>query len=84
MQLSVSNTVSTSKMSAPPSIKAIICSEYAFTSWSNVTALKPGLFTSGEMDAVLLVGPIEPATNLGLEGSLRVISSATSFAIFAD
>ena len=47
-------------------------------------ALKPGLFTSGEIDAVRLVGPIDPATNLGLLGSFALISSATSFAIFAD
>ena len=42
-------------------------------------ALYPGSFTSGEIEAVRLVGPIEPATNLGLS----VNSAATSFAILA-
>ena len=42
-------------------------------------ALKPGSFTSGEIEAVLLVGPIDPATYL-----LSLNSNATSFAILAD
>jgi hypothetical protein len=36
------------------------------------------------MDNVLLVGPIAPATYLGLEGFFNVYSSAASFAILAD
>ena len=47
-------------------------------------ARKPGSFTSGEIEAVRLVGPIEPATNRGFSGSLAVIWSATSLAILAD
>ena len=35
--LSVSNDVSGSRMSAPPSISPLICSEYDATIWSNVT-----------------------------------------------
>ena len=41
-----------------------------------------GFSTSGEMDAVRLVGPMEPATNLGFPEVEQVV--ATSFAIFAD
>ena len=81
--LRVSKIVSTKRISTPPSIKAAVCSLYAITTSSQVTALNPGSFTSGEIDAVLLVGPIEPATNLGLLGSLIVNSFATSQAIFA-
>ena len=44
--------------------------------------LNAGFSTSGEIDVVRLVGPIEPATNLGL--SLVEQADATSFAIFAD
>ena len=47
---------------------------------SKFTARNPGSFTSGDIDAVRFVGPMEPATNLGLS----VNSSATSRAIFAD
>ena len=42
-------------------------------------ALKPGSLTSGDIEAVLFVGPMEPATYL-----LSLNSEATSFAIFAD
>ena len=44
--------------------------------------LNAGFSTSGEIDAVRLVGPIEPATNLGFLSVEQAI--ATSFAIFAD
>jgi hypothetical protein len=40
-----------------------------------------GSFTSGDILAVLFVGPIEPATKRGLSGFLAVHSSATSRAI---
>ena len=38
-------------------------------SWSKVMARKPGLATSGEIDAVRLVGPSAPATKRGLPSS---------------
>ena len=44
--------------------------------------LNPGFSTSGDIDAVLLVGPIEPATNLGFSSIEQ--ERATSLAIFAD
>ena len=44
--------------------------------------LKAGFSTLGEIEAVLFVGPIAPATNLGFSGVEN--STATSFAIFAD
>ena len=47
-------------------------------------ARKPGSLTSGDKLAVLLVGPIEPATNLGFCDSLAVNESATSLANLAD
>ena len=40
--------------------------------------------TSGEIDKVRLVGPIDPATNLGFSGPFNVYSSAISFATFAE
>jgi 5-methyltetrahydrofolate--homocysteine methyltransferase len=69
---------------ATTSIKASTCCLYAIRNSSKVTALYPGSLTSGDMLAVLFVGPIEPATKRGLCGSLAVNSSATSFAILAD
>ena len=47
------------------------------TSSSKVTLRAPGSLTSGEMDAVLGVGPSEPATKRGRSGG-RVTSSAAS------
>jgi hypothetical protein len=47
-------------------------------------ALKAGLFTSGDKEAVRFVGPMAPATNRGLWGSFSVNSKATSLAILAD
>ena len=38
----------------------------------------PGLLTSGEIDSVRLVGPIEPATNRGRSGVFAVHSSAAA------
>ena len=80
----MSKTVSTNNKSTPPSTKASICALYAILKSSNVTALNPGSLTSGDMLAVRFVGPIDPATNLGLFGSLALNSLATSLAIFAD
>ena len=80
----VSKMVSTIRISAPPSSKPFTCSPYALTKSSKLTALKPGSLTSGDIDAVLFVGPIEPATYLGFSGFSFVNSSAASLAILAD
>ena len=80
----VSKIVSTNKISLPPSINASTCCLYAIRKSSKVTALYPGSFTSGDILAVLFVGPIEPATKRGLSGFLAVNSSATSRASLAD
>ena len=52
------------------------------TSWSKSTFLAPGSLTSGDIDAVLGVGPIAPATNLGFSGVLNFF--AASFAILGS
>ena len=83
-KLSVSVTVSNKSKSAPPLINARACCLNATTNSSNEIERKPGLFTSGDIDANFVVGPIEPATNRGLSGVFAVISSATSRAIFAE
>ena len=44
----------------------------------------PGSLTSGEIDAVRLVGPSAPATKRGRSGVWAVISSHTSRASRAD
>jgi hypothetical protein len=59
------------------------CCLYAMRKSSKVTALYPGSFTSGDMLAVLFVGPMEPATKRGLS-DLVVNYQATSRANFAD
>ena len=74
---SVSNTVSTSRICAPPSSSPRTASEYAATISSNVTSLYPESLTSGEIERVLFVGPMLPATNLGLSGVLSEYSSVT-------
>jgi hypothetical protein len=65
LAFSVSKIVSTNK-SLPPSINylLLVCN----TQIIKVTALYPGSFTSGDILAVLFVGPIEPATKRGLSG----------------
>lgn len=45
--------------------------------------LYSGFSTEGEILAVLLVGPIAPATNLGFSGFFKVYSSAAFLAISA-
>ena len=80
--LSVSNIVSTNKISTPPSIKASICCLYATAISSKLTARYPGLFTSGEIEQVRFVGPMAPATKRGFSGVL--FSVAASLAIFAE
>ena len=68
LALRVSKIVSTKRRSDPPSINPKTCSLYAITNSSNVIALYPGSLTSGDMLAVLFVGPIEPATYLFFTG----------------
>ena len=63
--LSVSMWVSAIRMSTPPSRRAAACSRYEAASSSKVIARAPGSLTSGESDAVLVVGPIEPTTQRG-------------------
>jgi hypothetical protein len=50
---------------------------------SKLTALYPGSFTSGDMLAVLFVGPMEPQ-QIWAYRVLAVNASATSRAILAD
>jgi hypothetical protein len=76
LAFSVSTIVSTSKRSQPPSIRPRACSLYASHSSSNVMLRNDGLFTSGEIDKIFVVGPIEPATKRGLSGVFFVHSSA--------
>ena len=76
LAFSVSNIVSQSKASTPPSIREIICSLYASTSISNVTLRKAGFSTSGLIEQVRPVGPTEPATKRGLSAVEKL--SATS------
>ncbi len=81
--LSVSKIVSTRMRSAPPSHSPRSASAYASTSSSNVMLRKPGSLTSGEIDAVLLVGPSAPATKRGFSGVRAVHSSAAARAMRA-
>ena len=79
----VSNIVSTIKISDPPSNNPRVCSAYASTNSSNVTFLCPGSSTDGEIEAVLLVGPKDPATNLLLIISTPLALSSSSISIQA-
>ena len=76
LQFSVSRWVSVRIRSTPPSIRARVCSANASTSSRNVTVRAPGSLTSGDSDALLVVGPIEPATNRGLPSSRSAWSAA--------
>ncbi len=58
----VSKIVSTIIKSTPPLINPRVASRYATTNLSNETLRKAGSLTSGDMDAVLFVGPKTPAT----------------------
>ena len=62
LAFNVSNTVSIKIMSTPPAISARVTSQYAVTSSSKLIFRNPGSFTSGDSDAVRLVGPKAPAT----------------------
>ena len=65
-------------------IKLMTTSEFLIDSFnsSNVIFRNAGFSTSGEIDDVLLVGPIAPATNLGFKFVEN--SFAASLAILAD
>ncbi len=80
---SVSTIVSSSSRSQPPSTRPRACSLKASFNSSNVMLRKAGSFTSGEIDRMRLVGPIEPATNRGRCGSRAVNSSHAARASFA-
>ena len=77
LALRVSKIVSMNTRSAPPSISPSVASVYAATSWSKDTLRAPGSLTSGEMEAVRVVGPSAPATYRFFSGVVAVISSAT-------
>ena len=81
LALSVSMIVSMSSTSTPPSMSPRTCSANASFIWSKVTARNAGSLTSGEIDSVLLVGPIAPATKRGLSGVVHL--TAACFASFA-
>ena len=83
LALSVSNTVSISSRSTPPSRSASICSAYAARSVSKSMARKAGFSTSGDIEAVLPVGPTDPATKRGLWGVNAVMRSASARAMRA-
>ena len=68
LALRVSKIVSMRRMSTPPSTRPRASSRYAATRSSKLTLRAPGSLTSGEIDAVLDVGPSEPATNRGRSG----------------
>ena len=72
----VSTIVSKSRRSEPPSMRPRICVLNASRSSSKVMLRNAGLFTSGEMERIRLVGPIDPATNRGRSGVFAVYSSA--------
>ena len=76
LALRVSKIVSMSSRSTPPSTRPLVASAYAATSWSKVTLRAPGSLTSGEIDAVRVVGPSAPATYRGRSGVARSSSSA--------
>ena len=42
------------------------------SNWSNVTERNPGSSTLVEIDAALVVGPIDPAINRGRSGLIRL------------
>jgi hypothetical protein len=77
-KLSVSNVVSGSSKSTPPSRSPRACSLYAAANSSKLIARNPGFSTSGDSDAVRLVGPIAPATNRGRAGVAARRAAATA------
>ena len=83
LALSTSKTVSIMSRSAPPRINPRAASAYASASSSKVTDRAAGSATSAEIEAVLLVGPSDPATNRGRFGSRASAASAAARAIRA-
>ena len=83
LAFSVSTIVSSRSRSHPPSMRPRACSLYASRSSSNVIARNAGLLTSGEIDRIRLVGPIDPAANRGRSGVRAVHSSHAAFASLA-
>ena len=82
LALSVSKIVSIISRSLPPSTSPRAASRYAVASWSKDTLRAPGSLTSGEIEAVRVVGPRAPATQRGR--SSVATSSAARRASFAD
>ena len=78
LTLSVSKIVSNNNKSTPHSTRVSICSRYAVRNISKSTARRAGSSTSGDIEAVLPVGPTEPATKRGLSGVKAVIRSASA------
>ena len=78
LAFSVSNTVSTSNKSTPPSTNASICSIYALLRVSKSIARNAGFSTSGDIDKLFAVGPIEPATKRGRSAVIALILSASA------
>ncbi|BFO12332.1 hypothetical protein GGER_48420 [Serratia rubidaea] len=62
LAFSVSKMVSIMIRSTPPSTSARVDSRYASTSWLKEMLRNAGSLTSGEIEAVRLVGPSTPAT----------------------
>ena len=71
--------VSSRSRSAPPSIRPRDLLVVGVAQLSRTScARNAGLLTSGEIDSVRFVGPIEPATKRGLSGVFAVHSSAAA------
>ncbi len=77
LAFNVSKIVSIIKKSTPPSINATADSSYVEASSSKLIFRKPGSFTSGDIEAVRLVGPSTPDTYRG-EPTLAAYASAHS------
>ena len=74
LALRVSKIVSMKSRSEPPSSRPRVDSEYAATSWSKLTLRAAGSLTSGEIDAVRVVGPSAPATYRGRSGVADLVA----------
>ena len=81
LAFSVSTMVSTRITSAPPSTRPRACSLNASRRASKVIDRSAGLFTSGEIESTLLVGPMAPATKRGWSGVFAVHAAATRLAM---
>ena len=80
LAFNVSNIVSMSNKSAPPSISPVIWSVYVSTSSSHEMLLAAGSSTDGEIDRLRLVGPTLPATqHLCPSAAVRAKRAAARF-----